>query len=118
MAMLTVNGAAVPSPSEMKVTIFETSSAVVRNAAGSVVLDCMGSKRALALRWAHMRGEDLAALLERVGQGGFFEVTYPDPESGAARTMICYASNRTSGILRMEAGAPVWTNVEMTWTER
>lgn len=118
MAMLWVNGEAVDAPSEMKVTIFDVSSGVRYNAAGNAVLDRTGVKRALALSWARMSGESLAALLKKVGTGGFFEAVYPDPESGEARVMHCYCSDRVAGILRMENGAPVWTNVEMTWTER
>lgn len=118
MAMLMVNGTAVPAPSEMKVTIASVSSGMKRSASGHGVLDRTSVKRILALRWACMSGEELGALLESVGTGGFFDAAYPDPESGEMRSMTCCAGERTAGMLRMENGAPVWRNIEMTWMER
>ena len=117
MAMLSINGRAVLPPSEMKVAIFEPGNGAARNAAGNAVLDRMGAKRRLHLKWAHMEGAQLAALLETVGTG-FFEVSCPDPEDGEMRTITCMCSERTAGMLRMEGGLPVWTGIEMTWTER
>lgn len=117
MAMLSINGRAVLPPSEMKVAIFEPGNGAGRNAAGNMVLDRMGAKRRLRLKWAHMEGAQLSALLEAVG-AGFFEAAYPDPEGGEMRTITCMCSERTAGMLRMERGLPVWTNIEMTWTER
>lgn len=118
MAMLSVNGAAIDAPSEMKLTVMDVSSGVTRSASGHAVLDKRGVKRVLALRWARMSAEALSALLAQAGNGGFFEVSYPDPESGRMRTMTCYAGDRAMGVLRMMDGAPVWTDIEMTWTER
>jgi len=117
MAMLMINGSAVLPPSEMKVAIFEPGSGAARNAAGNAVLDRMGAKRRLHLKWAYMEAAQLAALLDAVG-AGFFDAAYPDPESGEMRTMACLCSERTAGMLRMKNGLPVWTNIEMIWTER
>ena len=117
MAMLTVNGAAIPAPSEMQVTVFDVNPAQERSAAGELVMDRVAVKRRIDLRWAYLAGSDLAALLSAVG-GGFFEAGYPDPVTGEARSMRCCCGDRASGVLRMEDGAPVWTNVEMSWTEK
>lgn len=114
--MLLVNGAAAPAPSAMQVTVFDVSSGEKRNAAGSAVIDRTAVKRRLELQWAHISGEDLAALLNEIG--GLFEVSYPDPVSGQDRSMQCYCGERVAGILRMQAGKPVWTDVKMIWTER
>lgn len=116
MAMLTVNGQAVPSPSQMKVAVFEALGGVNRNAAGNAVMDLSAVKRRLELGWAHMSGEALAALL--TAMNGFFEAVYPDPQTGEMRSMTCYCGERTSGVLRMQDGVPLWTDVKMTWTER
>ena len=116
--MLMVNGAAVPAPSEIKVEIENISSGIRRSASGYAMLDRMGKKRVLMLRWAGMSAAELADLMERVGAGGFFEACYPDPESGNMRTMTCCAGDRSTGMLRMENGVPIWKNVEMKWTER
>lgn len=116
MAMLRVNGAAIPAPSAMKATIFDASSGVNRNAKGNAVLDRTAVKRRLELAWAHLAGDALAELLQAMD--GFFAVSYPDPESGAVQEMTCYCSERTAEILRMEDEHPIWIGVKMTWTER
>lgn len=116
MSMLKVNGTAIPAPAGMKVTLFDVGADVSRNAAGNAVMDFCGEKRKLELNWAHMEEAALATLLESIA--GFFEVEYPDPQSGGLRTMVCYCGERTSGILRMVNGSPLWTDVKMVWTER
>ena len=117
MAVLKVNGAAVPAPSEMKIAVFDVGSGVSRSASGLAVFDRTGVKRRLELKWNHMDSAALCALLEACGSG-FFHVEYPDPQLGGARGMDCCCGDRVTGILRMVNGAPLWKNVEMTWTER
>lgn len=116
MGMLMVNKMAISAPTGLKVTVFDVGAEVSRNAAGNAVMDICAEKRKLDLQWAHMDGAALSALLEAMN--GFFEVDYPDPLSGGQRTMFCYCSERTVGILRMVDGEPVWTDVKMVWTER
>ena len=118
MAVLFVNGQAVPSPSSMKVTVFDVSSTADRNASGNVVIDRVGIKRKLELSWAHLSGDELSRLLTAVGQDVFFAVEYPDPVTGGMNSIVCYAGDRSSGVLRMEGGVPVWTKIEMNWIER
>jgi len=114
--MLKLNGADFPAPSAMKVAVFDVSSGVNRNAAGGAVMDCIAVKRRLELKWAYLPGADMAKLLD--GVNGFFRAEYPDPATGTMRAMDCYCSERVTGVLRMDGGTPVWTDVEMTWTER
>ena len=115
--MLSVNGRDMPAPSKMKVTIFDVSSEARRSASGLSLMDRVAEKRRLDLSWAHLSGDELAYLLENVS-GGFFEVRYPDPHTGGARSMSCSCSDRVMGVLRMEGGQPLWTNVEMHWIEK
>jgi len=117
MAVLTVNGAAVPSPSELKVSVFEVGSGDIRSASGALVKDVTAIKRRLNLRWAHLTPVELGNLLSAVS-GAFFEAEYPDPASAAARTAVFRAGEASAGVLRMADGAPVWTDVVMEWIER
>lgn len=117
MAVLTVNGAAVPSPAEMKVSIFEVGSGEQRSASGGLVVDRVAVKRRLKLRWAHLTPAELGGLLGQVG-GAFFEAVYPDPQQMAPRAMTCRCGERTAGVLQIRGGEPVWVDVEMEWIER
>lgn len=117
MAVLTIGGEAIPSPSELKVSIFEVGSGEARSASGMLVSDRVAEKRRLTLRWAHLAPSQLGALLGKVGEA-FFQVSYPDPKTMAVRTMTCRCGECGAGVLRMMDGAPVWTDVEMEWVER
>lgn len=118
MAVLTVNGVEMPSPSSMKVEIFDVGSFGERSASGRLVSDRIAVKRKLALKWACLTPEQLGRLLGAVGQAAFFEVGYPDPETGGAGSMVCACSERTAGVLMIRDDRPVWTDVEMEWIER
>lgn len=118
MAVLKVNGAAVPTPSAMKINIFDVSSTADRNASGRVVIDRVGTKRKLELRWARLSVAEMQTLLTAVGENVFFTAAYPDPQTGGMRSMTCYCGDRAVGILRMDGASPLWTDVEMNWIER
>ena len=115
--MLKINGTAMPSPSAMQVTLEEIAGTPERSAAGGAVMDCRGSKRRIVLKWAWLTGQQLSGLLAAV-EARFFDATFPDPVSGAARTVRCWCAARSMGVLRMRGGAPVWTEIEMEWRER
>ena len=115
MAVLTINGGDVKSPSEMKVSLFEVGSSPVRSASGDLVSDCIAIKRRIALRWAHMEPAELSLLLAAAGDD--FVVKYPDPAEGM-RTARFRCSEKAAGVLRITDGTPVWTDVSMEWTER
>lgn len=117
MAILLVNGAEVAPPSEMRVSVYDISGAADRNANGGAVIDRVAVKRKIELKWAHLTAAQLSALLGAVGGEAFFQATYPDPATGAAREMTCYAGERTAAVLRVENGQPVWTDLAMEWIE-
>ena len=118
MAVLRVNGVDIPAPSAMKINIFDVSASADRSASGTAVIDRVGTKRKLEMSWNHLTPGQLSKLLTAVGENTFFEAEYPDPQTGGMRVMNCYCGDRATGVLRMDAGAPVWTDVEMNWIER
>lgn len=115
--MLKVNGVKVASPSEMKVRIFNVGAEPERSADGGLVADRVAVKRTLTLRWAALSAAQMGALLGAVGQG-FFDAAYFDPVTAAVREMTCYCSEKIAGVLRVCADGPVWSDVEMEWTEK
>lgn len=117
MAVLTVNGAPAPTPSEMKVTLFEVGSGDIRSASGMLVRDVTAVKRRLTLRWASLSPEQLRDLLNQVS-GTFFQAEYPDPVVPQLRSATFRAGDAAMGVLKIVDGAPVWTDVTMEWTER
>ena len=116
MAVLTVGGAAVKAPSELKVSVFEVGSGEMRSASGALVKDVVAQKRRLSLRWAHLTPVQLGSLLGAVSDA-YFTAVYPDP-AGGMRTAQFGCGDVSTGVLRMEGGSPVWTDVAMEWIER
>ena len=117
MAVLTVNGAEIPTPSELQVSIFEIGSGEMRTISGNLVSDRVAVKRKLSLRWAHLTPVELGSLLGKISDA-FFEVTYPDPMDAADRAITCRCGESTAGVLQIRAGQPVWVDVRMEWIER
>ena len=117
MAVITVNGAEMPSPSKLEVEIFDVGSREGRSASGRLVRDRIAVKRRLTLKWACLTCAQMGTLLSAVA-GGFFEAACPDPETGKMRASQYSCSERTAGVLCIRDGEPVWNNVKMEWTER
>lgn len=117
MAMLTINGLPMPSPSVLKAEIFEIGSFGERTASGRLVADRVAVKRRLKLKWACLTPAQMGLLLGAVGNV-FFEAEYPDPETGGMRAMTCRCKERTAGVMMIRNDQPVWTEVEMEWEER
>ena len=115
MAVIKLNGAAVVSPSALKVEIFDVGSAETRSASGRRVVDRVAVKHRLTLRWAMLSAEQAQALMEAT-DGKKFQATYPDPALGE-RTGWFGCETRSAGVMRMVGGAAVWTDVEMQWAE-
>ena len=111
-----IDGRAAPSPSEIQVTLTDGST-VERSASGSAVADFMASRRRIRIRWAHLTGAQLKNLLAAV-EARFFMVAWPDPVTGEETGIECYCTGRSMGLRQMRDGLPVWTDIEMEWTER
>ena len=58
----------------------------------------------------------MGVLLGAVGEP-FFSATYFDPVTGAERTMDCRCGEKSSGVLIMRNGEPVWSDVDMELSE-
>ena len=114
--MIRINGSAIPTPSEFRISIRENASAE-RSASGRTVMDFLGGKRTLQLKWAHLEGAPLLSLLQLV-EGNFFAAEFPDPMTGEMMTAEFWCAGRKANMLRNHEGIPVWTDIEMEWNER
>ncbi len=115
--MIKVNGANIKTPSKCQVGIFDVSSSADRNAQGEILIDRVGTKRKLEMEWSAMTNAEMSALLSTV-TAVFFSVTYPDPVTGAARTMTAYVGDRTAPVYRMVSGVPRWEGLKMNFIEK
>ena len=116
--MLKINGIEIKTPSGMEVGLTEIGDRSRRNAAGEQVIDRIAVKRRIHVVWSILQPSEAAALFSAIGAQAFFQVQYPDPLTGKARSAVCSCERQSAGVQRMENGAAIWKGVDMVWIER
>jgi hypothetical protein len=116
MSLIKVEGVDLPTPSSYNVTIQDITKND-RNAAGTMIIERIATKRVISLGWSYLSGGDYSTVLNAVSPV-FFDVTYFDPVSNTTQTSTFYCSDRQSGMILFTNGVPSWSNVQFTLTER
>jgi len=115
--MITVGGVAIVTPSDFSVGVMDVSKAE-RNAAGTILIERITTKRKLEMSWKYLTNAQASALITAVSISVFFTVVYPDPYTGAARSGTFYVGDRNAGMMRYKAGVPEWTGTKFNFIER
>jgi len=115
--MLKINGVAVAAPKVFKVDISDIDGETNRNAKGDMIRDRVATKRKLNCEWAPLTMVQISTLLKAV-KGVFFTVEYPDPMEGSFITKTFYVGDRTTPMLYMKDGVPMWEGLSMNFIER
>lgn len=113
--------AAVKTPTTMSVVNQDyDSSSTSRTANGKLVRTVVrgsdNNVRKLQLEWRLLTQAEGAALLNAVKEK-YIYCQYPDPQTGAVRTMQCYVGDRTSELRRFRNGEAYWTRISFNLTE-
>ena len=104
--MIAVNGTELPAPTTYTPGIQDISKAS-RNAAGTMIIERVTTKRKISLSWNVLSGDDTSTILTLVSSVSF-SVEYLDPQTNAFQTGIFYCGDRTvDGI--------VYSNGKMTY---
>ena len=115
--MISVNGTTITTPAKMSVGIYDVSKSADRNAQGDILIDRVAVKRKLEMEWGPLSNSAISTLLGLVTDV-FFTVIYPDPLTGAAKTITCYVGDRTAPALKYTSGTPYWEGLKMNFIER
>jgi len=120
MAVLTINGVAVKSPSRMIVSVIPVTSRADRNAAGDTVIDRIARKRKLECEWRYLTTAELQTIQNNAGKDTvFFSVMYFDAEDNANKTITCYVGVFEMGMHRHDGTRAVgWEDVKLELIER
>lgn len=113
----------MPTPSKMKVGVFQVSSSADRNAAGTVLIDRVAIKRKIECEWARLTPANLSTLLTAAQVGAssttpFFSVTYLDPVTNASKTMTMYAGDISVGVYKSDGTTPVYVDTKFSFIEQ
>jgi hypothetical protein len=115
--MLTLNSTTVKSPRALSVEIMDITGSRDTNAAGLTLIDRLATKRKLDIEWGILTGAEMSAILTAVS-AATFSVTYPDPQTGVAKTITCYVDSRVAPMVRNTGGVALWEGLEMTLIEQ
>ena len=115
--MISVNGSPIATPQRCSVGVYDVSKTADRNAQGDILIDRVAVKRKLEMEWGALSNSAISAILSAV-TSVFFTVTYPDPMTGASKTITCYVGDRTAPALKYSAGTPYWEGLRMNFIEK
>ena len=117
MAILTLGGTAVASPSKINVVI-EDVDKIDKNAAGMAVIDRLAVKRRIECEWKYLTNAAAATLLVAAAPV-FYTVLYYDPYDNATKTITCYTLEKVVGTLRYVSTTPVGRDeIKITFREQ
>ena len=112
-----INIAKTPSEFSVDVMDLDDGSTTTRTVDGTLHRDRIAVKRKLNMKWNALEWSVLSDLLQSVA-GEFFEVYYPDPETGQYETKTFYVGNRQAPVAKSVNGEIVWTSLTMNFIER
>jgi len=114
--MIKIDGIVIPAPSDLSVGIMDLSKAE-RNAAGTMVIDRIATKRKLELSWKYLSKEDLSELFTAVSPV-FFTVEYIDPQENKKKIGMFYAGDRKARALDYINGTIRYKDITVNLIER
>ena len=117
MAILKINGTAIPDPSEFQVDIMDIDDETTRNAKGDLIRNRIAVKRKLNCQWPALKMAQISSILKTV-KGAFFTVEYPDPMEGKRLTKTFYVGDRQMPVYSVIAGVVQWEGLTMNLVER
>ena len=102
MSLLKINGKPLPDPIVIQpgISDLDSEDGSGRNQAGTMFRDRVARKHPVHVEWGVLSKEDMAELLELMSPVSF-ELTYPDPEAGALKTITAYVGDRVPAICQV-----------------
>lgn len=114
--MIKIDGVVIPTPSDYQVGIMDLSKAE-RNAAGTMLIDRIATKRKLELSWNYLSKGDLSNLFKAVSPV-FFIVDYVDPQDDSQKIGYFYAGDRKAGAMDYVNGIIRYKDISVNLIER
>lgn len=118
MSILQINGADMPAPSSLQVTVADQDLNSDTDANGNLHRNRITVKRKLSCEWGPLSWTDTSKLLTSI-KDVFFNVKYPDPETGKFETKRMYVGDRTAPVLiENNDGSIEWGNLSADFVEK
>lgn len=104
---ITVNGTALPDPSEFKYTAASLDVSAERNTNGLLLREMVATKHNLGLTWDALSWSTILTVLGLV-QGESFTLSFPSPETGTTYTGKYYVGDRAVDAIMMSGDQSEW----------
>lgn len=106
MAVLTINGSEMPSPSKLEIQYHELGKTST-NAAGNAIMDVLGQKRSMNVSWSYLPKDRANDIVTAVLASHFMMLEFYDPKTGGNVSAEFYVSSMSFPAFRYENGVPV-----------
>jgi hypothetical protein len=116
LALININGVAIPTPSDYVPGILDISKAE-RNANGNMIIERIATKRKLELGWKFMNQQNMSLILNAISPV-FFTVDYFDAQLGAMKTGTFYSGDRNPPAFRFINGVLEYKDVKFNLIEK
>lgn len=104
MALISIGGIPLPTPTELSVSVYDLSKAE-RNANGNMIIERINTKKKLSLTYAYLSAGQLSVILTLISPTTY-DVTYTDPVTNVIKTAKFYCGDRTAGMIDYQNGVP------------
>jgi hypothetical protein len=116
MALITLNGVALPTPTEFQVSYNDISKAD-RNANGYMIIERIATKRKLFFTYSFVTAADANLILQLISPT-FYDVTYLDPQDNVMKTGNFYCGDRQLGMIDYQNGVARYKDFAFNLIER
>jgi hypothetical protein len=116
LALLTIGGVVIPSPSEHTVGIQDISNAQ-RNANGTMIIERITTKKTIKVSYAYISASDLKTVLAAIAPA-YYNVTFLDPSVDAFVTSSFYCGDRSIGMINYQDGVAMYKDFSFDLIER
>ena len=114
--MIKINDVPIKTPQRFFVRIRPVQGMNI-NALGEALIDRTAVKRDLELEYGPLTNAEISTILTALIPV-YFEVEYPDPVTGAARTMIGYVGEKSAPMYNYLGSTPFWEGLSLTLSEK
>lgn len=116
MALLSISGVALPTPTEVSFGVYDISKAE-RNANGTMLIERITTKKKISVTYAFVTKEQMSTILKLV-EPVFWDVTYIDPVTSNTVTGSFYCGDRNLGMVDFVNGVPRYKDLSFELIER
>lgn len=118
MSILEVNGAEIPAPKKCQVGIADQDYNSDTDSNGNLHRNRVAVKRKISNEWGPLTWKEISKILTSI-KDEFFNLKYPDPQTGKYETKKMYVGDRTAPIaVEQDDGSIIWEGLTADFVEK